>query len=54
MRVHNFLSDEQVNGGKLHHSVLSEEADALSHSAADEVRGVAEEDGAAILAGAIP
>lgn len=45
------LSDEQV-WRKLHHFVLSEEADALSDSAADEVRGVTEEDGAVILAGA--
>lgn len=32
--------------------MLSEEADALPDSAADEVGGVAEEDGAVILAGA--
>lgn len=32
--------------------MLSEEADGLSDSAADQVRGVAEEDGAVVLAGA--
>lgn len=35
-----------------HHFVLSEEADALPDSAADEVGGVTEEDGAIVLAGA--
>lgn len=45
------LLDEQA-WRKLHHFVLSEEADVLSDSAADEVRGVTQEDGAVILAGA--
>lgn len=37
---------------KRHHFVLSKEADGLSDSAADEIGGVAEEDGAVILTGA--
>lgn len=40
------------NGEKLHLLVLNEEADGLSDSAADEVGGVTEEDGAVVLAGA--
>lgn len=39
--------------GALYHFMFSKVADTLSDSTADEVRGVAEEDGAALLAGTV-